>query len=125
MMGVENSMKTKGQRKDERCTYERPEFISVDFKLAPASQKEKVYSLNVVDGSRCGLGILVTQKDFDLLRKLKPGQKIENMRFFAPWAMIKVDVIVRHISKITEGKYKGCFLLGIESQDIKGNYKPD
>ena len=36
---------------------------------------------------------------------------------------IKVQGVVRHKSKIREGKYSGCYILGIESPDITDSYK--
>ena len=115
----------KKQRREDRFTYKRPEFIFVEFRLGEGSKKKKVYTLNVIDGSRHGLGILITQKDFDLLRDIKPGVKLHNMKFFASWAMIKVDGIVKKITKIKDGEYKGCYLLGIESKDIIEGHKPN
>lgn len=112
-------------RREDRIRHDRPEFLSVQFSLGLSINREKVYDLNVIDSSRHGLGILVTQADFDLIQLIKPGQKIRGMRFFAPWAMIEVDAVVRHVSKITEGKYKGCCLVGIESQAFFENPKSD
>ncbi|MFH0844555.1 MAG: hypothetical protein V1930_03700 [Pseudomonadota bacterium] len=117
--------KASNLRREEGILYERPEFLSVQFSLGGPGNREKLYNLNVLDGSRQGLGILVAQEDFDLIKLLRGGQKIQGMRFFAPWAMIEVDAVVRHISKITAGKYKGYCLVGIESQEILERYKSD
>ena len=68
--------------------------------------------------------MLVAQKDFDLLEILNKGDKLQDVTFFATWAMIEVDGKVKHKTRIEEGKYKGCYLLGIESPDIIESCKP-
>jgi hypothetical protein len=112
------------KRREERVTYETPEFVSVEFKLGKSVNKDRLYELNVFDYSKHGLGLLITQKDFDLLKLLHKGEKIEDITFFASWTMIKVSGTVRHITKFEDGKYKGCYILGIESPDIVESCKP-
>jgi hypothetical protein len=112
------------KRKEERITYETPEFVSVEFRLGKDVKKDKLYELNVLDYSEHGLGLLITQKDFDLLELLHKGDKIEDISFFASWTMIKVSGTVKHITKIEDGKHKGCYILGIGSPDIIESCKP-
>jgi hypothetical protein len=112
------------KREEERFTYATPEFVSVEFKLGNDGNKEKLYELNVFDYSKHGLGLLITQKNFDLLKMLRKGDKIEDISFFASWTMIKVSGTVKHITKIEDGKYKGCYILGIDSPDIIESCKP-
>ena len=119
-----DTIRAEEKRKEERITYEIPEFVSVEFRLGKKPKKDKVYSLNVLDCSKHGLGLLVAQKDFDLLEILNKGDKLHDVTFFATWAMIKVDGKVKHKTRIEEGKYKGCYLLGIESPDIIESCKP-
>ena len=104
--------------KDDSFTHKRSEFISVEFKLKNMPKEDKVYQLQVFNSSQHGFGVLITKKDFDLLQIIKLGDKFQNMMFFAKWAMVKVDGIVKHIAKIKTGKYKDSYFLGIESQDI-------
>ena len=114
------------KRREYRYTYYRPEFVTAEFRLEKESEKGgKIYNLNVLDCSRHGLGLIVTKEDFHLLQKLNRGDKIKNITFHAEWAMIKVEGSVRHITKIDEGKYKGCYLLGIESPHIIEKCRPD
>ena len=112
------SIEIKGSRKENRFTYENPDLIIVEFCLQKGPQPDKVYTLNVIDCSRYGLGTLVTQKDFELLKILREGDVINSMKFFSASAMIKVDGTVRHTTKIAKGKYQGNFILGIHSEDI-------
>jgi hypothetical protein len=113
------------KRREERFTYDTPELISVEFSLGKKSKKDKQYELNVLDCSEYGLGMIITQRDFDLLELLHKGDKLEDITFFATWAMIKVNGTVRHITKLEDGAYKGCYLLGIESPNVIGSCRPN
>ena len=106
------------RRKEKRYTYDIPEMVSVEFNIEKGPGKNKSYELNVYDCSQHGLGILVTEKDFELLSYLEKGDEIKEITFYATAAIIKVQGVVRHKSKIREGKYSGCYILGIESPDI-------
>lgn len=106
------------RRGEKRVTFDIPELVSVAFKIEKGPGKDKSYELNVCDCSQHGLGILVTEKDFELLNYLERGDEIKEITFYATAAIIKVQGIVRHKSKIQEGKYSGCYILGIESPDI-------
>ncbi len=117
-------MENEENRREERVKYKMPEFVYVEFKLEKTPKKGKVYGLKVMDYSRKGLGIVVTQKDFELLQMLDEGDKLKHVTFCASWTMIKVDGTVRHKSKIEEGKYKDCYILGIESLDIIDSCNP-
>ena len=124
IVGFPESMEVEEKRREDRVPLERPQFISVAFSLSKNSNGEKQYELNVLDCSKYGLGLLITEKDFDLLGLLNIGDKIENIAFFASWAMIKVNGTVCHFTKLKEGDHKGCYLLGIDSPDIIESCKP-
>jgi hypothetical protein len=124
IMSFPESIQIAEKRREERFAYETPEFISVEFRLGESVKRDKLYELNVFDYSHNGLGLLITQKDFDLLKLVHKGDKIEDITFFASWTVIKVSGAVRHITKIEDGKYKGCYILGIESPDIIESCKP-
>lgn len=106
------------KRKEKRHVYSRPEFISVEFRLDDISKEDDVYKLNVLDCSKYGLGIIIPPKYFELLQKLNIGDELKNITFYATWTMIRVDGTVRHKTKIEEGEYRGCYILGIESPEI-------
>ena len=74
--------------------------------------------LNVIDSSKSGLAMLITQKDSDLLEILDEGDKIRDMSFFGIGARIKDDGTVKHMTKVKEGKFKGCYVLGVEAPDL-------
>ena len=110
------------KRRDTRHSYDIPDFVSVQFRLGDS---EKTYELNVVDCCRNGIGLLITKKDLDILQKVKRGDKIHDMSFFASWTMITVDGTVCHQTKIEKGKFKGCCLMGIKSDDFIESCKPE
>ncbi len=106
---------TKERRKDRRYHYKMPDFISAEFSIMG---KDKVYELGVMDCSMHGLGILITKKDFDLVRLVKPGGRIRDIVLYSENAMIKVDGVVRHLTKMSRGKYKDSYVMGIESPEV-------
>lgn len=118
------SLEIKEQRRDDRVIPKMPDFISVEFSLGEISGKERSYELGIVDCSRHGLGLLVTDKEIELLRMLKPGYKIKDITFYASWTMIQVDAVVKHKSRIKSGKHKGQYVIGIQSSEIIENCRP-
>ena len=118
ILGFPEVLKVEEKRKEERFPFEAPELVSVEFTVDKGPRKGKVYELGVFDRSKHGLGILVTEKDFDLFDGVRVGDAMRDIIFYATWARIRVEGIVRHRTKITEGKYKGSYILGIESRDI-------
>jgi hypothetical protein len=121
MLGLPDLIEIKEKRREERFTYETPDFVTVEFALGGKQGQEKVYELHVLNCSLHGLGVLIREKDFDLHKRLRPGDRLEGMTLYAESSMIKVDGIVRHVTKIREGRHAGCYLLGIESEEIIEN----
>ena len=124
IVNLPKAVEVEEKRKEERFAYEMPNFVSAEFALKGGPIEDKVYNLKVLDGSVHGIKLLVTQKDFELLDVLDNGVRLNDISFFAAWAMIKVDGTVRHKTKIEEGKHKGCYVLGIESDEIIKSCKP-
>ena len=108
----------KERRREKRHFYDMPDFVSVEFSVLG---KDKVYDLGVMDCSTHGLGILVTKKDFDLVRLVKPGDRIRDIVLYSENARIKVDGVVRHMTKMSAGKYKNSYVMGIESPEVIEN----
>ena len=105
----------KERRRERRRIYEMPDFVSVEFSIMG---KDKVYDLGVMDCSMHGLGILITKKDFDLVRLVKPGDRIRDIVLYSENAMIKVDGVVRHLTKMSTGKHRDSYVMGIESPEV-------
>jgi hypothetical protein len=111
---------TRERRREVRRTYEMPHFVSVEFSI---TGKDKVYNLGVMDCSQHGLGILITKKDFDLVRLVKPGDRIRDIMLYSRNAMIKVDGVVRHMTKMPTGKHKDSYVMGVESPEVIESFK--
>jgi hypothetical protein len=124
ILNFPESIEIEEKRREERFYYENTGFISVEFRLGEKSKNDKLYKLNVFDCSKHGLCIIIPQKYFDLLQKIKVGDKFEDIIFYSAQARIKVNGTVKHKTKIDVGKYKDNYLIGIASPDIIEDCKP-
>lgn len=110
----------KERRREKRRIYEMPDFVSVEFSIMG---KDKVYDLGVMDCSMHGLGVLITKKDFELVRLVKPGDRIRDIVLYSENARIKVDGVVRHLTRMSTGKYRDSYVMGLESPEVIENCK--
>ena len=102
------TLEIREKRKEKRTRYEEPEMVSVEFRLPTGGEKkDRKYTLNVFDRSKGGFGLLVRQNDFDLLKILKRGDKLQNMTFYSESLMMRMDATVRHKTRIEEGEISG------------------
>jgi len=106
------------EREKDRFSYEQPDLVSVKFRIVKGSEEDRVCVLNVIDSSRTGIALLIAPKDSDLFEFIEEGDKICDMSFFGIGAKIKEDGIVKHLTKIDEGKFQGYYSLGVEAQDV-------
>jgi hypothetical protein len=118
ILSYPESIEIEEKRKEERFEYKQPEFISAEFRIRAESKKSKLYELNVLDCSKYGLGMIVGKKDFDLIENIDNGDKLHDITLYATWTRITVNGTVRHKTKLTDEKFKGGYVLGIESPDI-------
>ena len=125
IMSFPESLEIEEKRRQERFTHDTPEVLLAEFSLGKRAKRDKLYQLNILNRSKHGLGLLVTQKDLDLIRILKKGDRLDDITLLASWAMITVSATVSHVTRIEEGKHKGCYLLGIASRDIIDGSKPN
>jgi len=70
------------KRREERNVYESQESVYVELKVESEPNTYQTYDLKVNDCSRYGLGMLITQEDFDVLRSIREGDTLRNMVFF-------------------------------------------
>jgi hypothetical protein len=118
------NLENEDMRKEERFTCEPIEFFSVEFNLGNGSENEQAWELNVLDCSKHGLRLLVTDIDEDLLKMLKPGDVIKDITFYGESTFIRVDATVRHITKIGHGAYQGQHAIGVESDSLMTSCLP-
>jgi len=124
IMNIPEDIEIKEKRREERV-YQIPEVVSAEVRLGNGTNDGKVYNLSVSDCSRYGLGLLIAKKDAELLQMINRGDTLNDITCFTKSAMMKVHGTVRHKTKIEEGRYKGCYIIGIESPEIIEGYKPD
>jgi hypothetical protein len=55
------------------------------------------------------------------VRLVKPGDRIKDIVLYSSNALIKVDGVVRHMSKMSSGKHKDSYVMGIESPEVIEN----
>ncbi len=108
----------KDRRKWERVSSRIPEFVFVEFEIMKSDGQPLPFKLRVVNYSKYGLGLLVSEEQKHILNMIKPGDKLRDVTFFARWAVIKVDALVRHITELDSGPNKGQYIIGVESDEI-------
>jgi len=119
------SVQVHEERREERINLGMQEPISVKLTVGKEANGRKAYDLTVIDCSRHGLGLLVTQNEFDLLEGLNVGDRIQDMVLYTPWAVTKVDGKIAHKTELQDGDHKGCFMLGIKSRELITNDKTE
>ncbi len=86
-------------------------------------EKYQSYELNILNYSDHGVGLLITEKDLNLLQMLSPGDRISEIAIFAEPGLIHMDGTVRDKRRIEDGGFKGNYILGLESNTIIGAIK--
>jgi hypothetical protein len=114
IMSCPEKLEIQEKRRDKRTRYEEPKMVTVEFRLPTGRGKDRKYTLNVFDRSKQGFGLLVQKEDFGLLKILNRGDTLQNMTFYSESLMLKMDAVVRHKTRIEEGRHKNCYILGIE-----------
>lgn len=118
MLTMPEVIELEEKRIENRVVLDPPDFLLAEICIGRGTKDEKRYELNVIDCAAHGLGMIIPESHLDLLKRIKTGDVIRDISFYASNAMLRVDGIVRHITKIGEGKFKGGYYIGIESKDI-------
>jgi len=118
MLSMPEIIELEEKRIEKREVFDPPDFLLAEICVGKGTKEERRYELSVIDCAAHGLGMIIPVKHLDLLKRIKMGDIIKDINFYASNAMLRVDGIVRHITKIEEGKYKGGYYIGIESKDI-------
>jgi len=119
LLSLPSSIQFRERRSEDRYVFERPDLISAEFTVGLSPSRSKTYSLEVHDYSRHGIGLIITENDFELVNMLKIGDHLYPISLYAEDAIItNVSGIVRHITRMEGGPYKGYYVLGIQSEDV-------
>jgi hypothetical protein len=112
ILSYPDSIRITERRVHERDTTDMPEFVSARFTLG---RGEKTYELEVVDYSANGVGLLVTEKDLELLEKIEAGDKLQNLVLYAKWTTAMVVGTVVHKTKVKNGE---TYIIGVRLEEI-------
>lgn len=118
MLSMPEIIELEEKRLEKRTVFEAPDFQLAEVFIARGTKDERRYELEVVDSTDHGMGILIREKNIDILKSIKVGDVIKGINFYASNAMLKIDGVVRHITKAGEDKFKGGYFIGIQSKDI-------
>lgn len=102
------------RRQRDRRGLEIPDFQSVALQSKQISKEDRTYMLDIFDCSAAGVGILVREKDFDLLEILEAGDRIQDIMLFADHTLVRVDGTVRHKTHVPQGQKQGVYVVGVE-----------
>jgi c-di-GMP-binding flagellar brake protein YcgR len=91
-----------------------PFFVNAKLTMRVREAQRESYDLKIFDVSENGVGILVGQELKGLVEGIEIGDRLEQVELYATWTVVKVAGTVRHKSKMSEGKHRGDFLLGIQ-----------
>jgi hypothetical protein len=112
MLDIPTSIQLQETRHEERVTDGLHRILSVSFSLAG---EDKQYQLSVGNIGVSGIGLIVEKADFDLFKRIDVGTHIPGVMIFFPVATMTIDAVVKHMTLIKDGQFRGCYLLGIES----------
>lgn len=95
-------------------TSKAPLFVNARLTVQTGRLRNRRYDLPVFDISENGVGVLLGEDMQGLLREVDFGCRLEEVELQAPWTTVKLAGTVRHKSRVHEGKYGGCCVLGIQ-----------
>lgn len=104
------------KRETERLELEAVYPFSALLRLGRSQEDDQLYELKIINLSQDGLGLLVTERESDLLEKLDTGERIPEILISKDFR--KLGGTIRHKTKIEHGKYQGNYILGIASDRI-------
>lgn len=96
----------------------RPQLISAEVAIKDEDDKQDSLLVRLKDSTESGFGILVSSEEYKRIKKVKAGDIINDIIFYAGWAMLRTKSVVRNVTRIGEGKDKGHYFLEIESEDV-------
>jgi sulfur carrier protein ThiS len=108
------------RRRGHRGSSEMPEFVSVVFSPQKGLKAGKNFDLAVVDYSRNGVGVFISEEDSELIEGTRKGDKLKDITLFASEAIVKVDGTVIHKSKRKRRgrQNEDFYVLGIEFDEV-------
>ena len=99
-----------GEKRREKRAYIEPYDTGTFLEFALGGEE---YRFNLLDTSPGGMGMLVNEKQKDVLKKLNVGDKIR-MKYGKPdISSVFFNFRIKHVSRIKRGDFKGHFQVGL------------
>ncbi len=96
----------------------RPQLISAEIRLNGDKRKQDVLPVRLKDNTSHAMGLMISSDAYSRLNNVKEGDQLSNIIFYTGWAMLRTESVVREVSRISDGRDKGQYLLRIEARDI-------
>jgi hypothetical protein len=93
------SIDIREKRRRDRRGDEIPDFVSVVVKVKDESRKDSTYELEIFDCTAYGLGMLVRDKNADILDRVEVGDKLRDITLYGAYTIVKVKGTARHKTK--------------------------
>jgi hypothetical protein len=88
--------------------------LSAVLRVADGSRRARIYELPVISWSECGLGLLVSPEDDDLVTLLERGNRIPEITLYAESGLLVLEGVVRHTWKVEDGFHRRSHILDLE-----------
>ncbi len=118
VMDIVDMLERKSGWSREKKVPIRPQLISAEVVLKEAGDKQESLLVRLKDSTDSGFGILVSSEEYKRINKVKAGDMLNDMIFYAGWAMLRTKSLVKNVTRIGEGKDKGYYFVEIESEDV-------
>ncbi len=118
VMDIVEMLEHKDGQQQERDVSIRPQLISAELILLNKSGKEDRLLVRLKDSPEFGFGFLVSSEEYARLGKKKSGDTIDDIIFYAGWAMIRTQATVKKMTRIKSGKSKGQIFIEVQANDI-------
>jgi hypothetical protein len=109
-------MDVEEKRREERFFPGSPGFYCAAFSYTDRNRETRNYELRILNFSRHGLGLLISERDFPLLQLLQPGDPVEDLTLYGEAVLVRLSAVVRHKSEIEEGPFAGGYVLGLRAE---------
>ena len=118
VMDIVEMLEQKDSQGREQDVSIRSQLISAELLFTDKDDNQESVLVRLTDSVENGFGILVSSEAYARLNKIKSGDTINDIIFYAGWAMIRTQPTVKSVTRINKGKDKGQYLLEVQSEDI-------
>ncbi len=88
--------------------------FSAVLQITDESRGPRIYELPVISWSACGLGLLVSPEEDDLVTLLERGEQIPEITLYGESGLLVLEGMVRYKWKVEDGFHQGSHILDLE-----------